>query len=400
MAHQDSNRMTSPGIPRLLGFIGVLAIQFCNTSSTPGSEDTAPRIDYTIIVTGAELLTGVYADGHTQFITRSLLPLGLHCVGSISVDDKAEDIERALQYAAKQSQLIIVTGGLGPTDNDITREVLSDFTGLSLSEHPEVLAHMERRFRTPADRLLSNLRRQARVPVQGTYLDNTTGTAVGLVFEWNKKTVVALPGPPRELQPMVEGPLKLYLANRYGVRATGCSLTLRFVGLGQSRIDQTLEDHIHLPDEMTLASQFTDGRVDFTFSLPDDSPESRALLSKLKKDLQTHLGDFIYATDNATSLEQCVVELLSNRRETLSVAEIGSGGSVVAAISSAGQQPPSVLDAGYVASSSPRLLAMFRDNSSLEKSTKNDIDQLAEWVASRNQSSWLVVIGVATSGAR
>jgi nicotinamide-nucleotide amidase len=298
-----------------------------------------------------------------------------------------------LQYAAKTSQLIIVTGGLGPTDNDITREVLSEFTGLSLREHPEVLAHMARRFRTPADRLLSNLRRQARVPVQGTYLDNTTGTAVGLVFEWNKKVVVALPGPPRELQPMVERPLKSYLANRYGVRANGCSLTLRFVGLGQSRIDQTLEDHIHLPNETTLATQFTDGRVDFTFSLPDDSTESRALLDKLKNDLQTHLGDFIYATDKATSLEQCVVELLSNRRETLSVMEIGSGGSVVAAISGAGEQPPNVLDAGYVASSSLRLLAMFRDDSSLEKSAKNETDQLAELVASRNQSSWLVVIG-------
>ncbi len=271
MVHQASYRIASPWVPRLLGLISVFAIPFCGASPTHGAEESTLRIEYTIIVTGAELLTGVYADGHTQFITRSLLPMGLHCVGSISVDDKSKEIERALHYAAKQSQLIIVTGGLGPTDNDITREVLSEFTGVALRENPEVLAHMERRFRTPADQLPSNLRRQARVPVQGTYLGNTAGTAVGLVFEWNNKVVVALPGPPRELRPMVEQPLKSYLANRYGVRDNGCAVTLRFVGLGQSRIDQTLEDHVNLPEKLTLATQFADGRVDFTFSLPDDS---------------------------------------------------------------------------------------------------------------------------------
>jgi nicotinamide-nucleotide amidase len=218
---------------------------------------------------------------------------------------------------------------------------------------------------------------------------------VGLVFEWNNKVVVALPGPPRELRPMVEQPLKSYLANRYGVRDNGCAVTLRFVGLGQSRIDQTLEDHVNLPEKLTLATQFADGRVDFTFSLPDDSAESRALLEKLSKDLQTHLGDFIYATDKSTSLEQCVVDLLAKRRETLSVVEIGSGGSVVAAISGGGQQPASVLDAGYVASTSAKMWAMFRDNinSNAKESTKDEVVQLAKLASAQSQSNWVIVIG-------
>ncbi len=140
-------------------------------------------VDYTIIVTGHELLTGVYPDGHTYFLTRTLRPLGLRCVGSMSVDDQSADIKQALQFACGRSQLVIVTGGLGPTDSDITREVLSEFTGIPLQEHPEVLQRMEQRFNTPREKLRANLRRQTRVPTRGTYLNNSSGSAVGLVFE-------------------------------------------------------------------------------------------------------------------------------------------------------------------------------------------------------------------------
>ena len=175
-------------------------------------------VDYSILVTGNELLTGVYPDGHTHFLTRTLRPLGLRCVGSMSVDDQAADIQQALQFACSHSRLVIVTGGLGPTDSDITREVLSEFTGIALAEHPDVLQSMEQRLNTPRDKLRANLRRQTRVPTRGTYLTNAAGSAVGLVFEAEKAIIVALPGPPRELQPMVRDALVPYLARRFGTR--------------------------------------------------------------------------------------------------------------------------------------------------------------------------------------
>ena len=123
---------------------------------------------YMIVVTGGELLSGVYADGHTYFITRTLRPLGLQCVGSMSVDDKQADLKEALRYATDKAALVIVTGGLGPTENDITRETLSDFTGVTLKEHPEVLQNMARRFHVSPAQVRSNLRRQTQVPTQGT----------------------------------------------------------------------------------------------------------------------------------------------------------------------------------------------------------------------------------------
>ncbi|MCL4193064.1 MAG: hypothetical protein KJZ87_15115, partial [Thermoguttaceae bacterium] len=138
-----------------LAFVALLV------ASLPGTAQSAEPdnpIDYMIVVTGTELLTGVYPDGHTHFLTRTLHPLGLHCVGSMTVDDKPADIGEALRYATERVSLVIVTGGLGPTDNDVTREALARFTGIALEEHPDVLADMERRFRTPRDELRPNLR--------------------------------------------------------------------------------------------------------------------------------------------------------------------------------------------------------------------------------------------------
>ena len=156
---------------------------------------TGPEtVDYSILITGSELLSGVYADGHTHFITRTLKPLGLNCVGSMSVDDKRLEIKEALKFARRRSRLVIVTGGLGPTDNDITRETLSEFTGVKLKEHPDVLAATSGRQRVAADELRANLRRQTAVPEGGGYLKNSTGTAVGLVFEFDEAVIVKILG--------------------------------------------------------------------------------------------------------------------------------------------------------------------------------------------------------------
>lgn len=364
------------------------------------SESTKAPVDYMIVVTGGELLAGTYADGHTHFLTRTLQPLGLRCVGSMSVDDKDDDIRDALRFANGKAPLVIVTGGLGPTDNDITRETLSEYTGIALREHSEVLEAMERRFRVPRDRIRSNLRRQTQVPVRGTYLKNSNGTAVGLVFEQVDRVTVALPGPPRELQGMVNGELVPYLSRRFGTRLPGCSLTLRFVGLGQSTVDQTLKDHVPLPDDITLASQFEGGRVDFTFSLPDDTPEDRARLDDLRNTISQHLGDYLYAFDG-TSLEQHVVGLLQKRGDTLVLAEAGSGGSLAAGITDT-EGANGVLAAAYVASTEDKLRRLldvpddkWADATSNDEKTKT----LAAAAAELTSSEWAVAVGEVCRGS-
>lgn len=357
------------------------------SAGLPAMAQTAPQpTRYMVIVTGGELLEGVYADGHTQFITRTLRPLGLQCVGSMCADDKRGDIEQALRFAAGKAALIIVTGGLGPTDNDITRETLSDFTAIALKEHPDVLRDMAGRFKTDPNSLRANLRRQTRVPAGGAYLRNSTGTAVGLIFEKPDSVIVALPGPPRELQPMVRDELVPYLSRRFGTRLPGASLTLRFVGLGQSEIDQRLKEHVTLPADVTTSSQFQGGRVDFTFTLPDDTPEGRARLRDLADRITRQFGDSIYG-EGDTSLEQHVVNLLIKRRERLVLVEAGSGGAVAAALSRA-DNAAQVLAGAYVSPSDDGLRRMLQSPDDDRR-----IETLAVAASKAAESPWALAIG-------
>ena len=358
-------------------------------------------VDYTIIVTGHELLTGVYPDGHTHFLTRTLRPLGLRCVGSMSVDDQSADIKQALQFACGRSQLVIVTGGLGPTDSDITRDVLSEFTGIPLQEHPEVLQAMEQRFNTPRDKLRANLRRQTRVPTRGTYLKNSSGSAVGLVFETDTALIVALPGPPRELQPMVRDELVPELARRFGTRTVGCSVTIRFIGIGQSQIDQTMKEHMHLLDDVLETSQFEAGRVDFTFALPNDRPEDRARLEELRKEFHQHLGDFIYADDATTTLEDCVLRSCSpagrrSRWRKLAAEEVWPPHCVTRSWRPRCWGEPSWPPARSSCGSS----WVSRTMPGTPRRTAGKLELLATTAAQRAHSQWSLVVGAAARRIR
>jgi nicotinamide-nucleotide amidase len=252
---------------------------------------------------------------------------------------------------------------------------------------------MARRFRTSPAKLRSNLRRQIKVPVRGTYLRNSNGTAIGLVFEQTDGVIVALPGPPRELQAMVHKELIPYLSRRFGTRLPGCSLTLRFVGLGQSQIDQTLKEHVPLPPDVTLSSQFDGSRVDFTFSLPDDTARDRERLQELKQKIVQHLGDNIYA-DDKTSLEAHVIKLLEARGTTLALVEIGSGGSLAAALSGA-NDAVRVMAGAYVTSTDDkmrRLLGVSDNDWTKSASAGEKVERLAIAAAEATASQWVIVV--------
>lgn len=303
-----------------IAFLTTFLTWFVKTSNAA----ILPPTNYFIIVTGGELLEGVYPDAHTSFITRSLLPLGLRCVGSMIVDDDRDDLMSAISYATNKTSLIIVTGGLGPTDNDITRETLSSFTGIQLRQHPDLIEQMEKRFNTPREKLRENLVRQTMVPISGGYLKNASGTAAGLVFEASEYEIIALPGPPRELRRMVTDELLPYLAKKYGFRQPKLTRTVRFIGIGQSQIDDTLKKVIKIDPDIIVTSLFESGRVDFFFSMKNDTAENRARLDGLVKKLKDHFGSAIYSTDSHT-LEDVVSYALELKNIRVIVADASSG---------------------------------------------------------------------------
>ena len=392
MKHPNKIRIAILAAIALFTFLGQCSVHAAD-SQPHDKVSTSNSTKYRIVVTGSELLSGAYPDGHTFFITRTLYPLGLECIGSMIVDDNRPDIEEALRYATDKAELVIVTGGLGPTDNDITRQTLSDFTGIALKEQPDVVREMAQRFHVPTDQLRANLRRQTQVPVNGTYFRNTEGTAVGLVFNSTRSVIVALPGPPSELQAMVRNELVPYLSKRFGTRLPGCSLTLRFVGLGQSQIDQMLKDNVPLAPDIAVSSQFEGGRVDFTFSLPQDSPQDRERLKQLEQKITQHLGEYIYA-DDETSLEQRVLGLLKARGQKLALAEAGSGGSLTAALSGA-DADGQVLAGAFVAPTVENLYSLLKIDNEYPAGESEDqkIKRLALAVTNATKSQWAVAVG-------
>ena len=354
----------------------------------------AKPLDYVLVITGGELLEGVYPDAHTPFITRTLRTLGCRCVGSLLVDDERQDIQHALRFATNRAALVIVTGGLGPTPNDITRETLAEFTGIALQEHPEVLAEMERRFHQPKDQLRPNLRRQTLVPVKGGYLKNPNGTAAGLIFEGANAVIVALPGPPRELQPMVTRELVPYLRLRFGVRDFGAALTLRFVGVGQSVIDQTIKDHVSVAPDVVVTSLFEGNRVDFFFTLPGNQPEDVARLKRLEDNIREHLGEYLYAADSST-LEEVVARQLQARGTSLALVEIGTGGGLATAFNSMKGGAPWLV-AAFTAPTEEALARMLpspAEAGAAGRAGLETIQGLASLAAKATRSQWVLAVG-------
>ena len=377
-------------VPKATATIAILLI-ICLPHSTAHADEAKC---YMVVVTGSEILAGAFPDGHSYFLTRTLRPLGLQCVGSMTVEDGKADIQAALAHASNRAELVIVTGGLGPTDNDVTCEAISEYTGIAVKQHPDVLANVARRFRTSVKNLQKNVKRQTRVPVQGSYLQNPNGSAVGLVFETGKGAIVALPGPPRELQPMVETQLIPYLSRRFGTRLPGSSLTVRFIGLGQSSIDRRLKQQVTLPEGTSISSQFEGSRVDFTFSLAEDNGENRQKLKKLSQQILEKFPENVYATDGETSLEDVVIALLEERGLKLSLAEIASGGCVGAALASA-RDSDGVLAGVYVA---PDMEAMLQLMARTENTNAAGIDQLAEALSTRDNRRCALVVGPRVEG--
>ncbi len=361
------------------------------SAGEPSQHSGEERVDYAIVITGTEMLEGAYADAHSVFLTRCLRPLGFRCVTSTIVDDSEAEIIKAVRQALDRTSLVIVAGGLGPTEDDVTRQALSSLTGIPLREHPELLATMARRFGVPVGQLRANLRIQTEVPVEGDYLENAHGTAAGLVFETDGRLIVALPGPPRELRPMVLERLVPYLAEKLGTRAMGGLLKVRFVGIGESAISDMIDRRIDVPDDVTVGSLFEGMRVDFYFSVSGSTSEDIARLDAVKEQVLAELGDFVYATD-MTSLESHVVGLFAERAQTLALAEVSSGGSLAAGISSC-EGAAGVLAGAYTA---PNETQLDRLLGPLDEPTASDAaagQPLIARLSNRTGADWTVYVG-------
>ena len=282
-----------------------------------------------ILAIGSELLTPFRTDTNSLYLTARLNELGLDVVGKAVVADDRALVESALRGALARADVVVTTGGLGPTDDDLTRDAIVAVAGVGADEDPAVVAAIEARFARRGLHMPAINRRQAQVPRGAVVLDNPNGTAPGLWLEIRGKIVIALPGPPRELQPMYENHVQARLSARAG-RMVLRRRTLKIAGRGESHVEE-LAQPVYAPwrdaDPMiTTTILAAPGQVELHLSAQGDDPARLdAALDAGVSALRAALGPIVVSVDGR-NLEEVVGALLLERGLMIAAAESCTGG--------------------------------------------------------------------------
>jgi nicotinamide-nucleotide amidase len=292
-----------------------------------------------VLAIGTELLLGQVVDTNSSWIGEQLALAGIDCLYQAKVGDNPDRIRTALRDAVDRSDAVIVCGGLGPTQDDITRDVIAEVMGVELVRDPAIEERIRGMFGSRGRDMPSNNLRQADVPVGATVMAQQPGTAPGLICPVGEKVVYAVPGVPYEMKEMVEGSVIPDLARRAGVSAVIRSRTLRTWGHSESGIAEVLADRIVELDELGnptlafLASGMEGLKVRITAKADDDAA-AEAVLDAEEAILEPLLGDWIFGKDD-DDMETVVLRLLEERDLTLAVAESMTGGLISARLTAA-----------------------------------------------------------------
>lgn len=286
-----------------------------------------------IIAVGSEMLTPSRVDTNSLYLTAELNALGVEVVAKAVVGDDRDRLAEMVRHAAARSPIVILTGGLGPTEDDITREAVALALDRRLVFQPAILSGIEERFRRLGRQMAEINRRQAFVIEGGEALANDRGTAPGQWIEDAGRYLMLLPGPPGELKPMFERFCQPRLARCVPPRLIR-TLQLRIAGMGESDVDQLIAPiyRKYSNPVTTILAKAGDIEVHFRAHAKTE-PEALALLEAVAAPIEALLGDRIYSRDGAP-LETVVGRLLRDRRATLAVAESCTGGLLAERITS------------------------------------------------------------------
>ncbi len=277
-----------------------------------------------VLNTGTELLLGDVQDRHLAFIAREILPLALRVDEQRTVPDGAA-IRDALAELFSRAEILFVTGGLGPTTDDITRDIVADLLGLELRQNAELLASLQRRLKTRGIKWTARIARQADVPAGAEIFPNDNGSAPGLYFRANinprirSPHLFLLPGPPRELQPMFGDFVSPILRSIAQVPQSIERRLYKIAGIGESIVEETIGEKILAIPGIELGYCARPGEVDVRILGGPDAVARADLV------VRGELGLSIFSTSDE-SLEEVLVKRLSEGKETLALAESCTGG--------------------------------------------------------------------------
>ena len=277
-----------------------------------------------LISVGTEILLGDILNSNVQFLSKELASLGINVMRHTTVGDNEARLLKALDDAFTGCQAVILTGGLGPTPDDLTKETCCKYFGLELKEDGEILNKIESYFSLKGISPMPRCnKKQALVPTVGRVLSNNNGTAPGFILEKDGKIIVILPGPPKEMIPMYRESVKPYLMQF--TNEVIVSHSIRTFGIGESYMSERVEDLLEGCNP-TVAPYAKSGEALLRVTAKAQSEEeAEALMKPLIDEIRSRLGSSIYGIDSE-SIEETVVAMLKEKGQTVAFAESCTGG--------------------------------------------------------------------------
>ena len=278
-----------------------------------------------LISVGTELLLGNIVNTNAAYLAEQCARLGLSCFYQTVVGDNAGRLAQILHTALSRSDVLILSGGLGPTQDDLTKETAAGVMGMALTRDEHTAKRLQEYFSRRKLELTENNWKQAMVPEGAIVIDNENGTAPGIIMEKEEKRVILLPGPPGELIPMFENAIAPYLAG--AVPGVIHSQTVKLCGIGESKAETMVADLIAAQSNPTIAPYAKTGEVHLRITARASAEkEAKKLIKPVVKELKNRFGMNVYTTDEAVTLEQAVVDLLLANHLTVTTAESCTGG--------------------------------------------------------------------------
>lgn len=285
-----------------------------------------------LVSVGTELLLGNIVNTNTQFLAEKCALLGLSMYHQVVVGDNHDRMAEVIKTALGRSDIVILTGGLGPTEDDMTKEVCAEVMGFPLVEDAHTRKRIEEYFRGSIYKEIpDNNWKQAVVPEGAIVLDNDNGTAPGLILEKDGKRAILLPGPPAELYPLFLNQVCPYLQKLQPEVIR--SQMIKICGMGESQVEDKILDLIDSQTNPTIATYAKTGEVHLRITAKaKDEDEAKRLLKPVVKEIKNRFGDYIYSVKENETLEMAVVRLLEKYDLTVTTAESCTGGLLAARI--------------------------------------------------------------------
>jgi len=281
-----------------------------------------------IVTIGTEILLGEIVDTNASYLARSLRSLGIDVYHITTVGDNSDRIAKAVQQALERSEIVLTTGGLGPTVDDPSRQAISMAVGRELEYRPELWEQIQARFRRYGRQPTENNRRQAYIPSGAIAVENPVGTAPAFIVELDRNVVISLPGVPSEMEHLMLQAVIPYLKRRFSLVGTIKTRIIHTVGVGESQIDDLIGE-LEQMDNPTVGLAAHSGQVDVRITAKAISEaEAMKLIQPVEDLLRQRLAKWVYGADQET-LEGVALKTLELKGWKLAVVEAGLGGALI-----------------------------------------------------------------------